>query len=610
MASVTYNLKLWSLQQHSVLDKDGAAVRYQEKETNATPTSEYYDIKKAYVTSRDGLWCPRNKRPVKLREQIKLVEDTLRSTEVVCVIWKHFDTVQLVFSTGLIVDIEVTKQLDIKRINFEKSLQGKLSTPACSAIYAEQFVCFSFNSQTKLAFLSLKNEVKVSYIELPGTHSKIVRYLSVNDSEDMMVCWWHHGPWFQTAHENEHHNMVLLGCSFGRLEVLSTILSENNLISLEFGHNNSNQILTLEKSVNHRKERHLDFVTYECSQNKMQRLSVISFPVKTGVLSSARSSAEDKVVVGCSDGSLTVYDLTIQQTVATVTRTGTVPTLLSWMSDVVVVGSAQGEVTLFDNALNSISFVNLEENASKKLELSQYISSGSGLLKIRHNNNGDMMLLFNGGPLAVLSLDGCFTTTGITKLLLANDNITQAVSLLCSINWNLDGEVAYQNLMRIVDHLLQLPLNHLRENQLEGSFSSFYASSRPISEPVVLKYRTAISCYARRFFHHLLRYSRFEKSFLLAKDIGSSDLFLDIYFAAKEVGETQLAKLAKQKADEIIAAESSESDSEGIDLNMLSLSGVNNQDSKDYLAMELMQEMNRSAEAGASTLKVTNLGFV
>ena len=67
-----------------------------------------------------------------------------------------------------------------------------------------------------------------------------------------------------------------------------------------------------------------------------------------------------------------------------------------------------------------------------------------------------------------------------------------------------------------------------------------------------------IFSYARRFFHHLLRHQRFEKAFLLAKDLNSSDLFLDIYFAAKDLGEMQLAKVAKLKADEIIAAESSE----------------------------------------------------
>uniref|UniRef100_H2Z2Z3 Uncharacterized protein n=1 Tax=Ciona savignyi TaxID=51511 RepID=H2Z2Z3_CIOSA len=234
----------------------------------------------------------------------------------------------------------------------------------------------------------------------------------------------------------------------------------------------------------------------------------------------------------------------------------------------------------------------------------------NGLQRLQHIGNGGLVLLFNGGPLAVLSLDGCFTTSGLIHLLLANDCVTEAVSLLSSINWNLDGEIAYQNLLCIADHLLRLPLNHARESQLEGAFSSFYASVRPIAEPTVLKYRTAIGCYARRFFHHLLRYSRFEKAFLLAKDIGSADLFLDIYFAAKELGETQLAKLAKQKADEIIAAGSSESDSEPTDLNMLSLSGTNHERNKDYLATELVQEMNRSAEAGASTLKVTNLGFV
>ena len=44
---------------------------------------------------------------------------------------------------------------------------------------------------------------------------------------------------------------------------------------------------------------------------------------------------------------------------------------------------------------------------------------------------------------------------------------------------------------------------------------------------------------------------RFEKAFLLAKDISSSDLFMDIHFAAKDIGEIKLAKISWQKANEL-----------------------------------------------------------
>ena len=50
------------------------------------------------------------------------------------------------------------------------------------------------------------------------------------------------------------------------------------------------------------------------------------------------------------------------------------------------------------------------------------------------------------------------------------------------------------------------------------------------------------------------RYSRFDKAFLLAVDIGSRDLFMDIRHLAKDKGETSLAEVAKQKADQAESA--------------------------------------------------------
>ena len=50
------------------------------------------------------------------------------------------------------------------------------------------------------------------------------------------------------------------------------------------------------------------------------------------------------------------------------------------------------------------------------------------------------------------------------------------------------------------------------------------------------------------------RYSRFDKAFLLAVDIGSRDLFMDIHYLAMDKGETALAEVAKRKADQVESA--------------------------------------------------------
>jgi len=94
-------------------------------------------------------------------------------------------------------------------------------------------------------------------------------------------------------------------------------------------------------------------------------------------------------------------------------------------------------------------------------------------------------------------------------------------------------------------------LNSEREGLLEETLGSFYAPSRPLSDVTVLQFRDMISKLSRRFFHHLLRYKRFEKAFLLAVDIGAKDLFMDIHYLASDLGNTPLAEVAKQRAIQI-----------------------------------------------------------
>lgn len=60
----------------------------------------------------------------------------------------------------------------------------------------------------------------------------------------------------------------------------------------------------------------------------------------------------------------------------------------------------------------------------------------------------------------------------------------------------------------------------------------------------------------------MLEFGRFEKAFLLAKDIQDRDLFVDIYFNAKKCGETVVAKAAKQKMIELYSSSEEDSTSE------------------------------------------------
>ena len=107
-----------------------------------------------------------------------------------------------------------------------------------------------------------------------------------------------------------------------------------------------------------------------------------------------------------------------------------------------------------------------------------------------------------------------------------------AIKVLYSINWNTSASIAYAALTTILDSLFVQPLNYNRETYIENCLAAFYNPARPLSDLIVLEFRDHILRYARRFFHHLLRHRRLQKSFLLAIDIGAQDLFLDVHHMA------------------------------------------------------------------------------
>ena len=62
---------------------------------NANIDGEYNDIKKNFVLNRGGMWIPRNKRPDKLRDAIKMFEEVLKLQEVICLDWKSDSLLQV-----------------------------------------------------------------------------------------------------------------------------------------------------------------------------------------------------------------------------------------------------------------------------------------------------------------------------------------------------------------------------------------------------------------------------------------------------------------------------------------------------------------------------------
>lgn len=115
MAGYGFSVKFWTLQQNNisgkylwnfniqilnfksspvvVSEKDVSFLQYYNKDANSD--GEYHNLKRMFITSRGETWLPGNKRPDKLREAIKVFEDTLKSQEVLSLVWKHSGLLQV-----------------------------------------------------------------------------------------------------------------------------------------------------------------------------------------------------------------------------------------------------------------------------------------------------------------------------------------------------------------------------------------------------------------------------------------------------------------------------------------------------------------------------------
>ncbi|KAG2467337.1 FRITZ protein, partial [Polypterus senegalus] len=423
------------------------------------------------------------------------------------------------------------------------------------------------------------SELKVSYVDLPGPSGRRVdRRLALNCLQDMAICWWptindSAWPWSPISSERDRANLVLLGCTNDSFQILHCIHTEWDPLDAGFSISQPYQLYTVEHSINADKEKMADSCIYDCSRNKVHRITVTSIPLKSRAISCSLDCTEEKLILGCQDSSLVLYDSHRQVTL--LAQADLLPTIIEWHPSgaMFVVGSSQGELQCFDVAIAPLKVQVLAEDLNPKvnIQFNKHFNVSTSLTQIQWavgqgpsqsgtlNIHDLLFLRFDKGPLGMLCFKlGAMTTgqLGHTELVhqcIRYGQIDEAVNILSAINWNTMGPDCYICLSAIFDHLLRQNLTAEREAQIEAALGTFYTPARPLTETTVLEYRDAICKYARRFFHHLLRYQRFEKAFLLAIDIGARDLYMDIHYLALDKGELVLAEVAKKKANEIDA---------------------------------------------------------
>ncbi|XP_028975863.2 WD repeat-containing and planar cell polarity effector protein fritz homolog isoform X2 [Esox lucius] len=568
----------------------------------------YYKEKRVFSESRGYSWTPRNRRPEKLRDSLKELEDLLQTNSVVHSRWKTKHCCQLALSSGVLVTLTLNgSQLD--RVCVDRTLVGRLpADTVSSAVLSDRMLLLSFveRNQVCIVYLNRKNqssspdasrppdklspsEIKVLSVEVcAGPGRRLGRRVGLNLLLDVAVCWWplaspDQWPWTPNTHTD---NLTLLSCSSTEgLKVLSSMRTGGDPLDVRFSLLQPYHLLSVElpegPQVNPRGPHAdgpgaswADACVYECARGRLQRLSVTRIPLSSRPISCSRHPSESALLLGLGDSSLVLYDE--RRGVTLLAPCPVPPSLVAWhpAGGLAVVGGGQGEVMGLDVGLGPLGLTLVGEDpapAAPTLRLAQHLRCPGGLEGLQWAGGSGpgggtegvdtLMLTFHRGPLVAMALrlgalsGGQLGPEVLLQQRLRCCQVDQALGILGAMDWSTMGSECYRALISITDHLLRLDLNQTREVQLEAALGVFYAPTRPLSDTVVLEYREPISKYARRFFHHLLRHQRFEKAFLLAVDIGARDLFMDLHYVASDKGEVVLAEVAQRKANEIDADE-------------------------------------------------------
>ncbi|KAL9962591.1 hypothetical protein ACROYT_G031702 [Oculina patagonica] len=599
MASLLGHLHFWSLRKFkNSADCEIGTHIYHDKASGTGSTGEeaYCEQRRQWGEDRGVAWTPKNRRPERLRDALKECEELLQHCRVLDVRWRTLRNLQLLLNNGSLISILVSSSSgDIERISVDKSLTGKVPDPINEAIITDSFMLFAlvekakicyiyFNKKPSLDFKKLEKmsglEPKTSVIELPGPSSKrLNRHLSINSRQDMVLVWWCAGhneeawPWSPMTGDKDRANLAIFSLNGPKMEMLCYVRTECDPIHAAFSFNQPHHVHTLEQSSAGGGDSSVDSCIYEYNGSKIEKVTATTVPVKAPIVVQQRNHAEDKLLLGCEDGTLMLYD--DHRRVTQMTKATLIPSIIQWHPGdaVVLVCSADGDIQIFDMALAPVLVQLAAENPSPQhtLELRKYFTHPVKLNKVSwsceapignltDNSIGchdNLLILFDRGPLCLLRLElgvmtnGRLGTVEMVSEYIKHEQAEEAVNFLNSMNWNTEGNACFACMAIIMNNLLKLPLNSEREGLLEETLGSFYAPSRPLSDVTVLQFRDMISKLSRRFFHHLLRYKRFEKAFLLAVDIGAKDLFMDIHYLASDLGNTPLAEVAKQRAMQI-----------------------------------------------------------
>ncbi|XP_017468885.1 PREDICTED: WD repeat-containing and planar cell polarity effector protein fritz [Rhagoletis zephyria] len=575
---------LWSIRDEvRIKSTDLGAFRYtRNREAQQQNTELTALAKRDYIERRNGVTVLKNSRkaPGRLKDNIKRLEELLRSYKIVHSEWRDAAQVLLLFANGIIAHICVDAATgDILRMVYEKYFVGKLASEVITdAFFTRSHIVLAYNTnQLTVVHLQKPNarpqgpekisnmDPRIFHVIIPGpSERKLSRHLTVNSSADLFVIWTKSSqnevyPWRPTIRDQDRANIHVFKLKGIQIESVSYCWSENDPLSVDFLRSAESQILTVEQKVSRKGEISAEVCTYEIISGKMQRATVTSITMGTQICCHAFSPDQEKLFLGSIDRKLCLHDL-VQQVTKVASQIDIIPTQCAWHPDssIVMVANERAQFQCFDLALTPVGNQLQSEDVTplNLLDLSHYFTIQPTLLRIAFSHKPDLsqhslpyvqtdcllLLHFENGPLGCMRLfagagmRGDIHNSGLTADVLIDkylslNQLEKAVNLLMALNWETYGAMCLISLHKIANHVLYR--GEAKRTRVELLGKALKTFTDALSEETKDEFSDQVFDLKRRFFFYLLRKQMFAEAFEVAEDIEDYDLFMDLFNVTK-----------------------------------------------------------------------------
>nr|XP_022909980.1 WD repeat-containing and planar cell polarity effector protein fritz [Onthophagus taurus] len=513
----------------------------------------YDSTKKSYCEKRGVAWNLTNKRPHKLKDKLKELDDHLNQSKILFVSCKDAH-VYLLLAKGILVSILYNVQTcDLISISFDKFLSTKIQNePVCDGYIDNDHIVAVLSDGRVFGYGG-------SWREGWSIEGGPRRYVYLYG--EYMVVWGRSGaehpqPWSPLTKDHQRANLHLYWVGSRGSDLLSYKKTSAEPIAVVISKIYSKNLIVVEQNVSQRGAVSVEVNVLELINNNLKRASVTAVPLQTQVCSTSLSKNEIYLLLCCIDGSIALLNRNRGST--KIVKASFIPTLACWHDSncLAAIGNENGQIQYIDASLNFVrTQISTEDfTPTNIIDVSSYFNTRPNVTLLKWEGK-DLILCLEHGPLIVVTHDrNSLHFLSVIQRYLKDGKTDKAVNLLLSWEFN---EECFAALQKIVTYLLRLPLTEENAQLLQNALGCYYSPPIPLDAEAIHNYGFQVKCLTRRFFYQLIRASMFETAFLLAVDIGHHDLFMDLHYIAVKMGETEMAAAARAQASTLLSSCSS-----------------------------------------------------